>query len=209
VNGSKSTQPWPGSLEKLPHPSFIVADASDLDVSVLVEEQRRRYTLSETFGKVEKEVMEWIMPSADHVEHISHLRLLSRSFLTLASIIPFLLYLPFQLRKTRIDSYKLRLDVLRATLLELAKHHSTSVLQELEAEVDLHERLETSLAIQAIATRFAIPPNYDATTALPDLSTEDLHSAIMANANMIASISAFERLEALAKAITENKPFGL
>lgn len=177
---------WPGRMAQQPIPIQGDLVITQADIEGAIQEQRISYSPTSAFDLVQQKVLGTWSNSPDLHGRITHLRFASRSFLAIASCIPYILTLPYWLRKSYIASYRLSLDALRKSLLRVAKAHSTEFLDQLQEELIVQRQLETDLATSAIASSFSKPEGYVVSDALPELKPREIQATIAANANILA-----------------------
>lgn len=114
-----------------------------------VEELRSRYTVSRAFSEVELRMFKTLNQKDDFQERIRHLGQVSRALLAVASLIPFILSLPYWLQKSYVQAYTLNLLSLRPALLHEAVSQSSTLLNRLEGQITADTLRQTQSIIQS------------------------------------------------------------
>jgi hypothetical protein len=177
-------------------PSSQVALTMDLGETDCVHEVRRRYPPKAAFNVIEEKILGYFSRGANVQERLKGLHLASRMLLALVSALPFVITLPYWLRRSYTEAYKLNMPKLREILIRLAKAHSSDVFDQLEEELLVQGQLELEVAVRTISSKFAVPRGYTPSTALPSLPASQLQMVIAAMADLLAANSAMDSIAA-------------
>jgi hypothetical protein len=181
-------------------------DPSEVIMTAHISENRVKYTLGEAFSIIQQRTLRLLAPEKGEELQIEHLGPVTRSLLTVVSFIPFVFSLPYWLRKTYIKSYKLKIQSLRESLLQRAREHHQTFLNQLEDNFYRQEGQQTDITNQIVSSSFPKPEGYDPDAAFSELTTGMVQHLIAANANLLGSISAFEKLYSILDELQIPKP---
>lgn len=163
-----------------------VAAMQPLDPTPFIRESRIFYTPRSAFSLVEGHVLNLISAGNNPQQRMKNLHFSLRWLLAIASSIPFILCLPYWLRKPFITSYTLDMNALRASSSGMIEEFSTRFLRGIGGMIALEQQEAVDHAVANLESSFVVPTGYSPLTGLPGVTIQDVQRVIAAHTDLSA-----------------------
>ncbi|KAG8859826.1 hypothetical protein FRB91_006484 [Serendipita sp. 411] len=157
----------------------------------LISKTRTTYSVAAAFHKARETVFSLFVLDEDIHQRISNLRRFSRALLDIATAIPFILGLPFWLRKTYDLSYEVAPSSLQMRLIETAEERSRELLTSLE-KAFMEEENQNSETLKATLGSYARTLEDISFGSGIDPSLKTIQALIYTHSNLLAAIGAID-----------------